>query len=41
MEHNHNVEQAKDLQSEQLEKITDNTEEHEHSANDGHDHGVE
>lgn len=41
MEHNHNTEQAKDLQLDQLEKITDNKEEHQHSADDGHDHGAE
>lgn len=41
MEHNHNVEQAKDLELDQLEKITDKSEEHEHSEDDGHDHGEE
>jgi len=38
MEHNHNKEQAEDLQLNQLEKITDNSEEHEHSHDDGHKH---
>ncbi|WP_207493173.1 heavy metal translocating P-type ATPase [Aridibaculum aurantiacum] len=41
MEHNHNNEQAKDLQLDQLEKITDKNEEHQHSADDGHNHGAE
>ena len=38
MEHNHNQKQDNDLQLDQLEKITDNKEEHEHSGDDGHDH---
>ena len=41
MEHNHNEEQVKDLQLDQLEKVTDNNTEHEHSDDDGHDHRVE
>lgn len=41
MEHNHNVEQAKDLQLDQLEKISNNSEEHQHTEDDGHDHGAE
>ncbi|TKK66320.1 cadmium-translocating P-type ATPase [Ilyomonas limi] len=39
MEHNHKNEQAEDLQLDELEKVTDNSEEHEHSEDDGHDHG--
>lgn len=41
MEHNHKEEQAKDLQLDQLEKMTDNNAEHQHSDDDGHDHGKE
>jgi Cd2+/Zn2+-exporting ATPase len=41
MEQNHNVEQAKDLQLDQLEKISNNSEEHQHTEDDGHDHGAE
>ena len=38
MEHNHEEKQNKDLQLNQLEKITDNKAVLEHSADDGHDH---
>lgn len=41
MDHNHNVEQAKDLQLDELEKVTNNSEEHQHNEDDGHDHGAE
>ena len=40
MENNHKK-KAKDLQLDQLEKITDNNKEHQHSDDDGHDHGAE
>ncbi len=41
MEHNHNNEQAKGLQLDQLEKITDSNKENQHIADDGHNHGAE
>lgn len=41
MEHNHNQKQDKDLQLDQLEKLIDSNEEHQHSADDGHNHGAE
>lgn len=41
MAHNHNEEQENDLQLDQLEKVTDNNTEHEHSDDDGHDDGEE
>ncbi|MBN9484582.1 MAG: cadmium-translocating P-type ATPase [Bacteroidetes bacterium] len=40
MEYNHNNEQARDLQFDQLEKTTDNDREHKHNADDGHGHGA-
>lgn len=41
MEHNHNVEQAEGLQLDELEKTGNNSEEHQHTEDDGHDHGAE
>src|SRR4051812_2405451 len=41
MEHNHDIKQEDNLQLDQLEKVIDNHTEHEHSENDGHDHGEE
>jgi len=41
MEHDHNAIEADSIEAEQLEKIADNTEEHEHTEGDGHDHGAE
>ncbi len=41
MEHNHNEKKTKDLDLNQLEKVTGNNIEHEHSNDDGHDHGKE
>jgi len=41
MEQNHNAEQAKGLQLDQLEKIDNNNEEQQHTEDDGHDHGEE
>ena len=38
MEHNHNQKQDKDLQLDQLEKLIDSNEEHQHSADGGHGH---
>ena len=39
MEHNHDTKQEDELQLDNLTKITDDKSEHEHSADDGHDHG--
>ena len=41
MEHNQKSEQANKLQLDQLEKIKDNNEVHQHTADDGHNHGAE
>jgi hypothetical protein len=41
MEHNHDIKQEDKLQLDTLTKITDDKPEHEHSADDGHDHGGE
>ncbi len=41
MEHNHDIKQEDELQLDTLTKVTDNKPEHEHSADDGHDHGSE
>ncbi len=41
MEHNHDTKQANELQLDNLTKITDDKAEHEHSEDDGHDHGGE
>ena len=41
MEHNHDTKQEDELQLDNLTKITDDKSEHEHSADDGHDHGGE
>lgn len=41
MEHNHDIKQTKDLQLDTLTKITDNKSEHEHTDDDGHNHGSE
>ena len=38
MEHNHNQKQDKDLQLDQLEKLIDSNEEHQHSPDGGHGH---
>ena len=41
MEHNHDTKQENELQLDNLTKITDDKAEHEHSEDDGHDHGGE
>ena len=41
MEHNHDIKPDDELQLNNFTKITDNKSEHEHSEDDGHDHGGE